>query len=119
MQVTVLPGQNSISFSSWHSGDAPLTGTRWTCNSEARHPSTRCTIVCEIHGLPTRTLKTEIVPLNADGSPRGAGSGSWHSGNLTSSVYRVPVNRIHAVRVRLSTAGDDSESGSVVENRLH
>jgi hypothetical protein len=108
-----------VSFTSSPRSDVPLLRARWTYGTEARNLDTDCTIVLEIDGLPMRALRTEIVPVDADGRPIAPHSGGGHTASVVWRLFPVPTDRIDAVRVRLSAKTDDSRSGSVVEKRLH
>ena len=105
--VTVLPGRNSMSFSSSSRGLGLRPVMQWTYGQENRDMDTHSTVVSEMRGLSSRMLRTELEALGADGEVLGSNEGGSFGAAHVYCVFRIRPSQIHAVRVRLTWSSED------------
>ena len=85
----------------------PRVHATWKYGSEGRQMDTHSTVVCGLRGLSSRMLRTEIIPVRANGHAQVKSSGSGRSGTVASRSFEIVPEDIHAVRLRLLwDAGD-------------
>ena len=104
--VTVLPGSSSMSFTSRQLLNS-LQQTLWSPGKKIRNPDTDSTLVCEVRGLSSRMLKSEIIPLDANGQPIEDSAGFGRSCPVVYRKFRVTPQDIHDVHVKLTWSAED------------
>lgn len=104
--VTVLPGRGDMSFAGSYQELELRQVDQWTHRPDNRNMDTHATVVCEMHGLSSRMLKTELEALGPNGEVLDSDGGGHWGAALVYRVFGAAPSQIHAVRIRLTWSAE-------------